>query len=1119
MKKHKHFLKMKLLCCIWLLGMTGAYAIASSQPVSVRFKNVTLHDVIWELEKQTTFNFIYNTTQVKAIKISSLDANETDALDVLRQACAHTGLTFEVQDDMVVIKQAPVASSALAVQQPQGITVRGNVVDKSGVPVVGAYVMVEGASAGTAADMDGAYTITAPSNGKLVFSSIGFKTLTVEIAGRTTVHVTMEEDAMLLSEVVVTGYGTYSKAAYAGSASVVKTEVLVDVPMPSVNSMLQGMVAGVTSSLGTSGQPGATQEVRIRGIGSYSASNSPLYVIDGLPVTSGDIGTVGTAGTDIMATINPSDIENISIIKDAAAASLYGSRAANGVIIITTKRGKQGKAKFNFKADTGFSEFATQFRPYLDGDERREFLYDAMIRQYEYRKTDTNVNRYATAKEYADAYINTVAPIPWSGWADWWDALFRKGSYHNYELSASGATDNFNYFTSLSIRDQEGIQRMQSMNTIQGRINVEYKATKRMELGARMMFSTISQNVGYDGMEYNSPLYGALHKMTASDPIYNQDGTYNRNLLSNGKYNSVAVLDHDISRQYVTRAFNIAYATYSITDNLKATTRFGYDYIITKAKDWASPEGSSDWVTAGSQSGRIQERQNTTWQNQLSYMKTFNHKHNVDALVGYEVERSYSDYVSATTRGFISADKHEISSGSVNYSTGGSSSEFRMVSYLAKANYNYNNRYYLGASYRIDGTSRLRPENRWGHFWSLSGAWRFMDEDFTKGLSKILTDGKLRLSYGVNGTQPSSSNNYIGYNTYRYGYDYFLKSGQIEGSLVSDNLVWESNYNFNIGLDLTFIQKISSTIELYDRTTKDLIFDSPVSRTTGATSITTNIGSFRNRGFEFELSSQNISNSNFNWITSFNISRNWNKVLKLNGESDQIIPSSGRHIIKEGYDYYTTYLVEFCDINPENGNARFYKNTVDANGNIDRSLTERYADAVRVIGVITTPKFVGGLTNVLSYKWVDLSFTLSYALGGYSYDNASGKSREAGTASASAINQIPAYYRESWKKPGDIAKYEGWFYKNNNNSMVSANSGHLHSSDHLRLKNFTIGATLPKNWTAKAGITKARAYVSGMNMLTWAKWDQYDPEVPVNGIMAYNTPVLKTITFGIEIGF
>ena len=995
------------------------------------------------------------------------------------------------------------------------VQVRGTVVDSQGVPMVGVSVYSQSGRTGATTSIDGTYSFNAPKDSEITFHFMGFISQSIKLPDNGVLNVTMVEDAVALEEVVVTGYGTYTKAAYAGSASVIKPTTLKDTPMGSVTQMFQGMAAGVTSTVDASGQPGAPMTVRIRGVGSYSASNSPLYVIDGVPVTSGDIGSVGTAGTDIMATLNSSDIENISIIKDAAAASLYGSRAANGVVIITTKQGKLGKAQFNFKADMGFSDFALFYRPYIDGDERREFLYDAMLRKYNYQMTPAQQATNVSAQQYADNNIDRVAPIPWSGWTDWNDALFRKGSYSNYELSASGATESVNFFGSLSIREQEGIQRMQDLNTIQGRVNVKYKATKRLELGVNSMFSTLSQNVGYDGMEYNSPIYGSRHKVTASDAIYNQNGTYNRSLLSNGKYNAVAVLDNDINRQYVTRAFNIIYGTYSILPELKFTTRVGHDYTITKAVTWADPSGSSDWVTAGSSYKQLVERQRTTWQNNITYNKTFQSKHNVEALAGYEIERIYSDYASATARGFINANKHEISSGALPYSVGGYASESRLVSYLAKANYNYENRYFFGASYRLDGTSRLRPENRWGHFWSLSGAWRFMDESFVQPIRDILTDGKLRLSYGVNGTQPSGY--YAGYNMYDYGADYNLLSGQLEGSLVSDFLVWESNHNFNIGLDLTFIDRISTTIELYNRVTKDLTFASPVSRTTGVSSVLSNIGSFRNQGIELDITSQNISRRDFSWTTNFNISHNKNRVLKLSGETDEIV--SGRFKIKEGYDRFTTFLVEFCDINPDNGFARFYKNTELADGTIDRTLTEKFSEATRVMGKITTPKVFGGLTNSFQYKMFDLSFTLTYTLGGYSFDNAAQKSREAGRASAAAINQIPLYYRDSWKQPGDIAQYEGWFYTNTNGEMVNASTAHLHSTDHLRLKNFTIGATLPKNIVNRVGLSKVRLYASGVNMLTWVKWDQYDPETPYDGVVGYATPPLKTITFGLEIGF
>ncbi len=462
---------------------------------------------------------------------------------------------------------------------------------------------------------------------------------------------------------------------------------------------------------GSSGQPGSVGNIRIRGIGSNNASNSPLYVIDGVPVLSGNIGAgLSTDGTetDIMATISGSDIENITVIKDAAAASLYGSRAANGVIVITTKSGKKGNAQFNFKANFGFSDFATQFRPYITGDERREFLYDAMLRYQKYTLGKDD----ATATLYADSNIDRVAPKPWSGWTDWDDLLFRKGQFNNYEFSASGATDNFSYYTSFTHTKQEGLQKSQGLKTTTGRVNVKYNANKMVELGANLLFSNLSQDLGYDGMEYNSPIYTSRHKVTASDAAYNEDGTFNRALLSNGKYNPLAVILNDISNQEVTRSFNIVYGQLNILEGLKLKTTFNYDYTLAKANDWADPNGSSDNVSKGVIYKRYQDYIQQVWSTNLSYIKTFGDKHNIDALVAYEVTKFDRDYLSAEQSDFLNPTKHDIGNGSVMRSIGGNAAAYRMVSYISKANYNYAGKYYLGASFRRDGTSRLLPHRR-----------------------------------------------------------------------------------------------------------------------------------------------------------------------------------------------------------------------------------------------------------------------------------------------------------------------------------------------------------------------------------------------------------------------
>ncbi len=993
-----------------------------------------------------------------------------------------------------------------------------------GKPLDFVSVVVKGTSVVTYTNNNGAYSVTLPEGSStLVFTMVGMQTTEVEIGSRSIIDVALLEDSNALDEVIVTGFGTYKKSSYTGSASTVKTEALRDIPTTSINTMMQGNLSGVSVATGTSGQPGSTGTIRIRGVGSYNASNSPLYVIDGVPVMSGDVGAgLSTDGTetDIMSTISAADIENITVIKDAAAASLYGSRAANGVIVITTKSGKKGSAQFNFKMDFGFSDFATQFRPYLTGDERREFLYDAMLRYQKYTLGKDD----ATAKTYADANIEKVAPKPWSGWTDWDDLLFRKGKYSNYEFSASGATETFSYYTSLTHTIQEGLQKSQGLKTTTGRVNVKYNANKMVELGANLLFSGLSQDLGYDGMEYNAPLYASRHKVTASDAAYNQDGTFNRSLLSNGKYNPLAVILNDIANQEVTRSFNIIYGQLNILEGLKLRTTFNYDYTMAKANDWADPNGSSDNVTKGTAFRSYQDYIQQVWSTNLNYIKTFADKHNIDVLVAYEVTKFDRDYLSAEQSDFLNPAKHDIGNGSVMKSIGGNAAAYRMVSYISKANYDYAGKYYLGASFRRDGTSRLLRDNRWGNFWSVSGAWRFMREDFTQSFSNIITDGKIRASYGANGTQPS--NYYAGMNLYSYGFDYNQQSGQLEGgasgssseaTLVSEDLKWETNYNMDFGLDITFINRINMTLDVYSRKTKDLLFDAPVSYATGATGVLTNIGSFKNSGIELEIFSQNIATNDFSWNTSFNISHNKNTVVKLNGESDEIV--SGRHIIKEGEQYYTYYLVEFAGIDPADGRPMFYDNVPQSDGTLSKNITYKYSEANKIMSKVATPNVFGGLTNTLRYKMFDFSFTFTFSLGGWSFDNAAQKSRTAGKGSAAAVNQIPEYYRNSWKQPGDNASIEAWIYNNPTGEMVNANTGLLHSTDHLRLKNFTFGVTIPKNWTEKIGVRRARVYASGVNMLTWAAFDQYDPEVPYNGIIAYNTPPLKTVTFGIEVGF
>lgn len=990
----------------------------------------------------------------------------------------------------------------------QGV-IKGIVTDETGEPIIGANILLKGSGNGTITDINGRFSIPADAGKKvLTVSYIGYISQEVKAEGQKELRIVLKTNNQLLEEVVVTGYGTYKKSAYAGSASTVKTSTLKDVPAVSFSGLLQGAAPGVQIS-STSGQPGASTSINIRGMGSFNASNSPLYVIDGVPVISGDVSTLGTdAGLDIMSTINNSDIENITVIKDAAAASLYGSRAANGVILISTKKGQLGKPVFSFKSDWGSSDFAMDYRPVMSGEQRREYIYNAL-------KNGQIINEGSTEEEataYADSNIDDYAPIPWCGYVDWDDILFQTGKHENYEFSGSGGTDRFKYYTSLAYLKQEGVTLNSGLERISARVNAEYKATEKITFGANMLFSHVSQDVYSEGTSYTSPFYSSRNCVVPSDAVYNEDGSWNRSFIRNEDRNPLLSMMYDSKREYITRHFNTIYGEYEFIPNLKLKSTLSYDYTTNKGKEWYDPRTSNGEDVNGEALKSIYERSKLIWANQLSYITTIGKDHHLDALVGYEIDDQRRDYISGNATNFANYNKTELSNGATLVSTAGASTRTRMVSYLSRVNYDYQNKYYLGGSLRVDGSSRLAADSRWGCFWSLSGAWRAIEEPFMASVKDWLTDLKLRASYGVNGTLPSDYYGYYGLSSLTGSYlgDPAYSLSQI----ANKDLSWETNYNLNIGLDFSLWNRLNFSLEYYTRTTKDLLMDYPISMTTGLSSYLQNIGEVKNQGVEFEVTSQNFQTKDFSWSTTFNIAHNKNKIITLDGKQTEII--SGTQIRMVGKSYRTFYLIEFAGINPENGQAQFYTNDLDENGNYIKEITENPDLANRIPIKHAEPAATGGLSNTLRYKWFDLSFMISYQFGGYSYDTWAQKTEHGGDDLEA---NIPTYYLDSWKQAGDVTNYELFITGSNYPMSDYATSRRLHSTDFIRLKNMTFGITLPSVWTKKCGIEKVRLYASGSNLLTWAKYDYYDPEAVSAGTAIWGTPPLKTMTFGININF
>ena len=992
--------------------------------------------------------------------------------------------------------------------------VQGTIVDEQGEPVIGASVLVKGTTTGTVTNIDGEFALSAPSNGTLVISYVGMQTMEVAVSPR--IRVILRSDAELLDEVVVTGYGTFKKSSFTGSAATVSTDMLKDVPVTSVSDKLAGNVAGVQIN-SMSGQPGATESIRIRGMGSINAGNNPLYVIDGVPVLSGDMSgfNYADAGTSILSTLNSSDIENITVIKDAAAASLYGSRAANGVIVITTKKGKAGKTVFNLKANWGFSNMAVDYRPTLDGDARREILHFGLQNYAKYNEGKSD----AEAKAYADANIDTYAPKPWSGWTDWRKQLLRTGKYQNYDVSAQGGNEKTKFYSSISYSKQEGIFENSGMDRITGSVNVSHQASDKLTIDVNSLFGFTDQSSVSEGYSFSSPIMAFSSMVSPSSYPYNKDGTLASYFPAIGDSwaNPLRAIKYTWNKNKLTRTFNTISGTYTIIKGLKLKEVLSYDFNQNASSAWWSPKSLDGHTANGVFQKYMINTSKLNTQTQLTYDRSFDRVHNLSVLLGYETEayKNENTYSAGSNYANLEDPKPEIENAATNNSSS-HISEYRMLSYLGRVDYNYDSKYYVSASYRRDGSSRLAKANRWGDFWSLSGSWRLTNEPFMESIREKVTDTKIRASYGVNGTQPWRYYDFLP--VYSFGYNYDGQVGTSESTPGNANLKWEKNYAFNAGIDLTFFNRFTLTVEWYTRKTQDLLIERPISGTVGfvnrynEANELVNIGAMRNSGIELELRSTNVQKKDFTWSTTLTLAHNKNKVLTLDGKQNQI--PDGRVVHRIGEPYNAFYAYEYAGVDPKTGKELYYKNTNDAHA---RETTTDESQARKTIIGYADPKVTGGLTNTLTWKFIDLNFTFTYSFGGKVYDGVNWLHSNGGGRYL-MYGAIPSYYKkeDTWQNPGDNAKLP--LFSTANRAVHS--SRWLLSSDHVRLKNLTLGFTLPTKLAKKAGFDRIRAYMSGNNLLTFKSKDLYvDPENTPSGVVYFRAPAMRTVTFGVELGF
>lgn len=986
----------------------------------------------------------------------------------------------------------------------QGKNITGVVTNaNSGATIPGVSVMIKGTTTGITTNIDGAYSITSTSeNDILVFKFIGMKTQEITVNKNTVINVQLEEDQITLDEVIVVAYGKTTKKGFTGSAAVVNTENIDRIPVSSVEKALSGSLPGVQVA-NNSGQPGSPTEIRIRGLGSFSTSSQPLFVIDGVPVMAGDMHNAagGLDVGNVMSTIPAGDIASITVLKDAAAASLYGSRAANGVILITTKSGREGVTKYNFQTSYGVSDFAVDNYKTVSGEDFTMLHRESMENLLASGNAPAGFDVEATLA--AEDYLMTE-----EGYTDWYKELFRTAITQNTELSATGGTDKTQFFLSGNIFDQEGVAYKSDLLRYSARANVTHKASKMVSLGLNMLNSMTNQNIVDGGSRYYNPMYNASRNVFPTQGPYLPDGSY-RPELQNGYYNIVRERDLNETSAKLFRSMNTAFFEFRPFEFLSFRSTNSVDWITNDETRYASPLSRSGEDEGGSVTLTNRKRITSTTSNIVTFDKTFAEAHHINVIGGFEASEQRATQYGATGDGLPNETIRNIGATAIPSNVFGYDDGSSIMSLLSRANYDFNNKYYASASIRRDGSSRLGINERWNNFWSVSGAWRLSSENFMSGLT-FLDDLKIRVSYGTNGTLPGGYYEHLALYSYTGTYD--EQAAAIESSMGNSNLTWENNTNFNVGAEFTIFEKISGSVEYFTRHTTELLLDVPLSDIVGSPSGSQllNYGEMLNKGVEFEIQSRNIDNSNFQWTTNFSITTYKNSILKLYDGEDIV---TSRYIRREGEAYNTFYVPLWAGVNPANGAPQWY--IIDEDGNNTGEVTGIYSEADKTIAGKADPDFYGSLGNHLSYKGISLDFLFNFSVGGQLWYHSGYKSWNDGNKAQYAIQESQL---DRWQEPGDIALHPQRIWGGNMGSD-NYSSRFLLDNSYVRLKNISLSYNIPKNLIQKIKINSLNVYAQASNYFTWATQDIMDPEQRMNGYTNFEMPNVKTMTFGLKIGF
>ena len=1021
-------------------------------------------------------------------------------------------------------------------------TVKGTVLDAStGEPLIGATIMADGTNNGVATDLEGRFSFNVPDNVKnILVSYVGYDAKVVPAAAN--VKVELEKANTQLDDVIVVAYGTAKKSSITGSASSIDVTKLESRPITNVTKAIEGQVTGVLTTTG-SGQPGSSATIRVRGYGSINASSEPLYVVDGIPYDGS------------LSSINPSDIESMTILKDASAGALYGARGANGVVMITTKKGKEGKASVNWRSTVGWASRAIKEYDMLNQKDFVQLSYEAKRNDYVFKSgyswadaETAAVNAlsgllggeaYNPFKNYtwgeiidpATGQVRSDAQAAWN--EPWMDALMNNNALrHEHQVSVSGGTDKTKYMFSLGYLNEDGILTTTGFQRYNARANVSTNVTDWFSANLNTSLSHSMQNFSdYDGSSTSNVWYSAQF-VSPLFPVYIKDAEGKNVLDENnkpqldygeggrpGSYNDFNPLGGLLDDKADTKTDAASVRTgvtfgsdserFGVFKGLKLAVNFGLDYRNQLQKSYMNMYHGNQANAGGLLMKYNGRTQSYTFNQLLTWNRSFN-SHNIDVLLGHEFYAYKYEYMDAGKTNLVDGIL-ELRPGTTMYSADSYSNNYRIESWLGRVNYNYDEKYYVDASFRTDGSSRFHKDARWGTFWSVGANWRLSKEAFMKDVEWI-DNLSLKASYGEQGNDQLSSL-YAWQSLYNLSYANANQIGGLVSTLENKEISWEKSGNFNVGVEAAlFNRRLNFNIEYYNKKTTDMLLSYPMALSTGFSGYNDNVGDISNSGIEFEIRATPVMVQDFTWNVSVMGSTVKNKVLKLTAESPEII--NGVYSIKEGNELNTFYMAKSAGVDPATGAQLYWVYDKDEQGNIvnerissdySKAATSKYYLGSRI------PDLYGSIGTDFSWKGFDLSILTTYSIGGKIYDS----------LYAASMNNM--YYNNNWnshilrrwQKPGDITDVPrvevAGEYTTTDRFLVDAS--------YYAIKNITLGYSLPKNLMKKARINSVRVFGSVDNLALFSHLQGMDPQYDFDGSTDYAYTPNKTYTVGIEVNF